>query len=87
MSEATLLTLAVLAFGSIIVVAQVTVMIRRNRGWGSNSTRIVGFTVVLVVVIVLALSSISMERFLAVLGIIGTIVGYLAGRKNGETDQ
>jgi hypothetical protein len=71
-------TIAVLIFGAFIIVAEASVMIVRNRGWGIHSVRIVGLTLISVAAVFLAVS--SSERVGAAYALLGVLAGFLVGQ-------
>ena len=71
--------MAALIFGGFVILIEVIVMLKRGRGWGTDSVRIVGLTLVIIVAMFLATSTISAERLSAAYALLGTIAGYFIG--------
>jgi hypothetical protein len=83
-------TVSILAFGLVVVGLEVLVMIKRKRGWGPQSSQIVGLTLVVIAALVLVTSQqVQQEKASAAFGLLGTIAGYLLGRsdRNKEPEQ
>jgi hypothetical protein len=72
-------TIAVLIFGGVVISAETAVMIFRGRGWGIQSTRLVGLSLVVVATMFLAAGSLSPERLGAAFAVLGVVAGYLVG--------
>lgn len=71
---------ALLLFGGILLGAQIYVMRMKNYGWGPNAVRIVVITLVIVMSAFLVLIGYSEKQITPVIGLFGTIVGYLLGK-------
>jgi hypothetical protein len=80
MTDKTILAIAFLAFGTIIIIAEIVVLYRKNQGFGPQAVRIVGLTIVLSIAAALTSADMPVERFTAVIGLLATLAGYLAGR-------
>ncbi|HEV7377623.1 MAG TPA: hypothetical protein VGN95_23100 [Pyrinomonadaceae bacterium] len=83
MPEGTLLPVVFLAFGTIVIVGEIVIPARQKQGFGPQSIRIIGIT------IAAALSAstlIPLERLTAVIGLLGTLAGYLAGRSENKAE-
>jgi hypothetical protein len=79
------LPIAFLVFGAVVVALEIFVLTRKNQGFGPQAVRIIGVTIVIVVACALAASNLSVERITAVLTLLGTLAGYLAGRGDAQT--
>ncbi len=79
------LSLGVLLFGLIVLGLEVGVLLRLNQGWGVNSTRIVGLTLVVVSGVFLITSGYSEKQIAPMIGLLGTIVGYLLGKSDSPS--
>jgi len=79
------LSLGVLLFGLIILGLEVGVLLRQNQGWGINSTRIVGLTLVVVSGVFLITAGYSETQIAPMIGLLGTIVGYLLGKSDSPS--
>ena len=73
------LSVIILAFGLIISLGIFYVIIKKNQGWGNNSVRMVGLTLVLTASLFLITAGYSQEQITPVVGLLGTIIGYLLG--------
>lgn len=76
--------IAVLSFGGVVVMIEAAVMIIRKRGWGPQSIRIVGLTVIIISTIFLAVSTVSAERLSAAYAVLGVVAGYLVGHSDKQ---
>ena len=76
--------IALLAFAVAIIGLEVLVMIVRGSGWGPMSTRMVGFSLVVLVGLILAMSPVAGDARSAAFGILGVVAGYLASRPAQE---
>lgn len=70
----------VLAFGFLITSLQVLVMLRLKKGWGTQSIRVVGLTLVLTSGLFLIVTGYSQEQIAPMIGLLGTITGFLLGK-------
>lgn len=61
-------------------------MLRRGRGFGVETTRLAGIIVIVTLSGFLAISLTSKDALLAVIGLFGTIAGYLIGRREGKDE-
>jgi hypothetical protein len=87
MSENTILPIVFLAFGAVVVVGEIVILVRRQQGFGPQAVRIVGITIIVTIAAGLAAASnIPLERLTAVIGLLGTLAGYLAGRGENKTE-
>jgi len=78
------LSLGVLLFGIVILVLEVFVLLRQKQGWGVNSTRIVGLTLVVIAGVFLITAGYSESQIAPMIGLLGTIVGYLLGKSDSS---
>lgn len=85
MADKAILAIAFLLFGAAITIAEVFVLYRKNQGFGPQAVRIVGLTIVLSIVAALTSADIPLERLTAVIGLLATLAGYLAGRAEEKT--
>ncbi len=74
------LSLAVLLFGLIILGLQIGIMFKVGKGWGSNSIRITGITLVIVSGLFLITAGYTQDQIAPMIGLLGTIAGYLLGK-------
>lgn len=81
------LSIAVLAFGLLIAGASILVMLKRERGWGPLSTQIVGLTLVITAGLFLITAGYSQDQIAPMIGLLGTIAGYLLGRGSKGSSQ
>ena len=85
MTETTIIPIGLLVFGLIVIGLEILVMLKRQKGWGPDSSRIVGLSLVVVLaVFIVSTTSISQERLTAAIGLLGTIAGYLLGKTDKE---
>jgi len=79
------LSLGVLVFGLLILGGQMAIMLKVGKGWGPNSIRISGLTLVVISGVFLITAGYSQEQIAPMIGLLGTIAGYLLGKseKNG----
>jgi hypothetical protein len=75
----------VLGFGFLIILLQVFVMLRLKKGWGPQSIRIVGLTLVLISGLFLIVAGYSQQQIAPMIGLLGTITGFLLGKTSKET--
>ena len=71
--------LAVLLFGTILVVLQIYVMVKNHKHWDAWSTKLVGLTLVVTAGLFLIPAGYSQEQIAPLVGLLGTITGYLLG--------
>ena len=76
--------LLVLLFGALAIIAEVTVMVILKKGWGNDSVRIVGLTLIITCIMVLVTMDIKSEYLTSLIGLFGSIAGYLLGKKNDK---
>ena len=82
---------AVLIFGAIVMLAEFGVMIWRGRGWGPLAIRITGVSLIIILTVFLAVSSVSSDRLNAAYALLGGAFGYLVTRpdkkkRDGKTE-
>jgi len=83
----TLLSISVLVFGLLIMAGELLVMLKREKGWGPNSIQIVGLTLVLTAGLFLTTAGYSQDQIAPMIGLLGTIAGYLLGRGSEKVDR
>ena len=73
--------MGVLVFGAVIVIAEIFVMIRRDKGWGQSNKQMVGLTIVIVSGLFLIAGGYAKDPQAAapMFGLLGAIAGYLFG--------
>ncbi len=76
----TYLSTAVLIFGLSLMLLQVMLLLRAKQGWGTNSTRLAGLTLVTVAGLFLITAGYSQNQIAPMFGLLGTIAGYLMGK-------
>ena len=74
--------LMILIFGVIIIGLEILVMIKLQKGWGDNSVKIIGLTLMLIMALVVVFSKVEIEKVTAIIGLLGTIAGYLMGKND-----
>jgi hypothetical protein len=81
------LSIAVLAFGLILTILECIIIIKKDMGWNVDSIRIVGITLVVTAGLFLIPASYSNDQIAPLIGLLGTIVGYLLGKSSEEKDD
>jgi len=76
------LSISILIFGTIIIGGAIIVMARLKKGWGPNAIQLVGIILIIVSSIFLITAGYSEKQITPVIGLLGTIAGYLLGRTN-----
>ena len=76
--------LVVLIFGVIVIGGEIFVMIQRQKGWGAQSRKIVGASLIIVAALAITLSNIPIERITSVIGLLGALGGYVVGNKDQD---
>ncbi len=74
-------SLGVLVFGAVVLLAPITVMLRQNRYWDDWSFKIFGLTLVIVGGLFLIVAGYSESQSAPMMGLLGTVAGYLLGRE------
>jgi hypothetical protein len=74
------LSLGVLAFGLLVMGLEVLVVVRTAKAWDTDSTRIVGLTLVVVAGLFLITAGYSQDQIAPMVGLLGTVAGYLLGK-------
>ena len=80
------LPIAFLVFGALVVGLEIRVLTTKNQGFGPQAVRIVGITIVIVVACAIATSGLKLEGISAVIGLLGTLGGYLAGKTDTKPE-
>jgi hypothetical protein len=80
------LSISILAFGAVALWLQMWVMVKRGKGWGPVSSRLVGLTLFIVAALFISTSGVAHDNTTAVLGFLGTITGFVIGNKNSSTE-
>src|SRR5713226_3309219 len=70
----------ILIFGFLTILLEVLVMLKLQKGWGTQSIRIVGLTLVLTSGLFLIVTGYSQDQIAPMIGLLGTITGFLLGR-------
>jgi hypothetical protein len=79
--------IAVLIFGAVVIIAEVSVMIWRGRGWGPLSIRITGLSLIVIGTVFLAVSNVSSDRLSAAYALLGGAFGYLVARSDKKSPE
>ena len=74
------LSIGVLVFGAVAMGLQILVMLRQNKYWDMLAIKIVGLTLVITAGLFLIVAGYSQEQVAPMMGILGTVVGYLLGK-------
>lgn len=80
-----ILSLSVLVFGLLILGGQLLMLLKLRQGWNVNSMRVAGLTLVITAGIFLITAGYSQEQIAPMVGLLGTIAGYLLGK--GESKE
>lgn len=78
------ISIFLLAFGGIILVSEFVIIYKKNHGWDLHSTRIVSITLIIIAGLFLILVGYSDAQIAPMMGLLGTIVGYLLGKGDLE---
>jgi hypothetical protein len=82
------LSVAVLAFGLILIIFTGVVALKKNSGWDQEATRIFAVSVIVTAGLFLITAGYSDQQIAPMFGLLGTMIGYLLGkpssRKNDE---
>lgn len=78
-SNSTTLGIAVLSFGLIIILMIGLVLLKRQRGFGNMTVKLIGLTIIITASIFLIVTGYSENQIAPVIGLLGTIAGYLLG--------
>jgi hypothetical protein len=73
-------SIAVLIFGAVVVLAEVTVMIWRGQGREPLFVRIIGLSLIVIGTIFLTVVNVSSDRLNAAYALLGGAFGYLVAR-------
>ncbi|CAG9201844.1 membrane hypothetical protein [Paraburkholderia tropica] len=79
------LAILVLSFGSFVILLEFVVMILRKQSWSIVTTRVFGLTLVITVGLLLITAGYDNTQIAPMMGLLGTIVGYLLGK--GDTSD
>jgi hypothetical protein len=79
-------SIAILCFGFAVILLEIVVLIRKQQGFGPQAVRIVGVTVIITVAAFLAISGAGKESLSQMIGLLGTIAGYLVGRSDSKPE-
>jgi hypothetical protein len=77
------LSWGVLAFGAVLIGLEILVMLKLKKGWGTNNIRITGLTLIITASLFLLTAGYSATQVGPVMGLLGTIAGYLLGKSEG----
>jgi hypothetical protein len=78
------LSYSVLGFALVIIILQAAVMLRSAEGWGVQSTRVFGITLTVTMGTFLITAGYSQNQIAPMMGILGTLLGYLLGQAKPE---
>ncbi len=76
------LSLGVLGFGLVLVGLQILVMLKRGSSWGPHTVRLHGLTLAVIAGVFLVTAGYSQQQIAPMIGLLGTIVGYLLGQRS-----
>lgn len=74
------LSLGVLLFGLVILCLEIGILFKLRQNWDAHSTRMVGLTLVVVTGVFLITAGYSENQIAPMIGLLGTIAGYLLGK-------
>jgi ABC-type Fe3+-siderophore transport system permease subunit len=80
MPDTTVLPMLFLVFGLVVIALIVAVLFKRGQGLGPTTVRMVGITIVLSIAAALTATGVQQEKLTAVIGLLGTVAGYLLGQ-------
>jgi cytochrome bd-type quinol oxidase subunit 2 len=79
------LSIALLFFGLVVICGIFYILIKQNKGWGPNAVQIVSITLLIVAGLFLITAGYSQQQITPIVGLLGTIAGYLLGKSNKES--
>jgi glucan phosphoethanolaminetransferase (alkaline phosphatase superfamily) len=80
------LSLGILLFGIILMAFEVMVILKKQEGWNTNAIKVVGLTLVIVAGLFLITAGYSESQIAPMVGLLGTIAGYLLGKSSRKED-
>jgi hypothetical protein len=80
------LSIGVLVFGVLLIGLQVLVILKMAKGWETHSIRMVGLTLVIVAGLFLITAGYSQDQIAPMVGLLGTIAGYLLGKTSSKDE-
>ncbi len=81
------LLLIVFGFGAAIIIGELLLIKMMSARWAPYSViRLVGITLIIISALVLVIGSQDQNQISAVIGLLGTIAGYLLGKSSKVTD-
>jgi hypothetical protein len=75
------LSIGVLVFGAVILLAEIAVTLRLGRNWDAWSLKICGLTLVIVSGLFLIVAGYSQSQSAPMMGLLGSVAGYLLGHE------
>src|SRR5258705_9738117 len=84
------LSIAILAFGLVVIIGVLYVILKKNQGFGPNSVSMVGITLIIVTSLFLVTSGYAEKQITPVIGLLSTIVGFFLAnvqRKSSPSNQ
>jgi len=78
------LSIALLIFGSVVICGIFYILITQKKGWGPNAVQIVSITLLIVAGLFLITAGYSQQQITPIVGLLGTIAGYLLGKSSKE---
>ncbi|MFO0943885.1 MAG: hypothetical protein U0930_24375 [Pirellulales bacterium] len=80
--------LAVLAFGTLILVLESFIILKTNVNWDAFAVlRLFGLTLILTAGMFLISAGYSQDQLAAMMGLLGTVAGYLLGKEGSTTER
>lgn len=80
------LSVGLLVFGFLVIGLEILLHMKAKKTWDVNSTKIVGVTMVVVFGVFLIVAGYSEQQIAPIVGLLGTIAGYLLGREPGKSE-
>lgn len=78
------LTVGLLVFGAVLVGLQVLLMVTQRRYWDDWSIKVTGLTLVITSGLLLIVAGYSEEQAAPMMGMLGTVAGYLLGKEGNS---
>ena len=78
----------VLGFGLIVIISELVIVKKMRATWTPYSViRIIGLTLIIVAALAVVLCSQADKQITAIIGLLGTLAGYLLGKESREQDK
>jgi len=80
-TENTLL-IGIMIVGILLLIPEILVVYKANKGWDTRSVRMVGLTLVMIFSVLLIAAGYAQEQMAPVFALLGSITGYLIGKRD-----